>query len=244
MEENVAVNTLGTIIHETLFEMYKPLVGKILKGEDIKALFSKIEKEVLNQFKLIYKEGDIQKGRNLLVFEVAKRNIFNFLNLELKGLEEQDEVKILFLEKRFERIFEHPELPFPVLIGGSVDRIEERNGKIRIIDYKTGKVEAPSVTLKTWDNLVTEIKNDKIIQILAYAFMYEKEANGKEMEVGIISFKNLRNGFLPFKFKEGKEVSSVVDATVLENYLNEMVLLFKEILNKEIPFEEKSIKLS
>ena len=239
VEENIAVNTLGTIIHETLFEMYKPFVGNTLKVDDIKALFPRIEKEVLNQFKLIYKEGDIQKGRNLLVFEVAKRNIYNFLTMELKELQAGDEVKIISLEKRYERNFEHPELPFPVKIGGSVDRIEERNGKIRIIDYKTGKVEGPAVTLKTWDNLVTEIKNDKIIQILAYAFMFENESNGKQMEVGIISFKNLRNGFLPFKFKEGKEVTTVVDAVILENYLNELVILLKEILNVEIPFEEK-----
>ncbi|WP_026977748.1 PD-(D/E)XK nuclease family protein [Flavobacterium tegetincola] len=239
VEENVAVNTLGTIIHETLFELYQPFVGKILKVEDIKGLFPKIEAEVLNQFKLIYKEGDIQKGRNLLVFEVAKRNIFNFLHVELKSLEAGDEVKVLYLEEKFFRILAHPELPFDVRIGGEVDRIEERNGKIRIIDYKTGKVEAASVTLKTWDNLVTEIKNDKIIQILAYAFMFEKEAKGMEMEVGIISFKNLRSGFLPFKFKHGKEEITVVDAVVLENYLEELVVLLKEILNVEIPFEEK-----
>jgi hypothetical protein len=240
VEENIAVNTLGTIIHETLLELYKPFINQILKVEDIKGLFPKIELEVLNQFKLIYKEGDIQKGRNLLVFEVAKRNIFNFLNVELKSLEEGVEVKILFLETRFERIFKHPELPFPVLIGGEVDRIEERNGIIRIIDYKTGKVEASSVTLKTWDNLVTQIKNDKIIQILAYAFMFEKEAKGKPMEVGIISFKNLRNGFLPFKFKEGKVETTIVDATIIENYLEELVVLLKEILDVEIPFAEKA----
>jgi hypothetical protein len=161
------------------------------------------------------------------------------LNVELKSLDAGDEVKILFLEKRFERIFEHAELPFLVLIGGEVDRIEERNGIIRIIDYKTGKVEANSVTLKTWNNLVAEIKNDKIIQILAYAFMFEKEAKGKPMEVGIISFKNLRNGFLPFKFKEGKEETTIVDAVILENYLKELVLLLKEIVDVEVPFAEK-----
>lgn len=239
VEENIAVNTLGTIIHEALLELYKPFVGKILRVEDIKGLFSKIEAEVLNQFKLIYKEGDIQKGRNLLVFEVAKRNIYNFLNVELKGLAAGDEVRILFLEERFERKFEHPDLPFPVLIGGSVDRIEERNGRIRIIDYKTGKVESASVTLKKWTDLTKEIKSDKIIQILAYAFMFENHTKGKEMEVGIISFKNLKNGFLPFKFKEGKEETTVVDAAILEQYLNELVLLLKEILDVNVPFEER-----
>jgi RecB family exonuclease len=51
----------------------------------------------------------------------------------------------LALEQTFERILNHPTLPFPVLIKGNVDRIEERNGVIRIIDYKTGKVEKSSV---------------------------------------------------------------------------------------------------
>ena len=93
--------------------------------------------------------------------------------------------------------------------------------------------------MKKWNDLTTEIKNDKIIQILAYAFMFEKHANGKEMEVGIISFKNLRNGFLPFKFKEGNESTTVVDALILENYLNELVVLLKEILNANVPFAER-----
>jgi hypothetical protein len=35
----------------------------------------------------------------------------------------------------------------------------------------------------------------KIIQVLAYAFMYEHEANGKPIEAGIISFKNLNQDF-------------------------------------------------
>jgi hypothetical protein len=239
VEESIAVNTLGTIIHETLLELYKPLIGKTLKVDDVKSLFPRIEAEVLNQFKLIYKEGEIQKGRNLLVFEVAKRTIFNFLNVELKSIDNGDEIKILHLENRFERSFEHPDLPFPIVIGGSVDRIEERNGRIRIIDYKTGKVEQTTVTLKTWNDLTAEVKNEKIIQILAYAFMFENLANGKEMEVGIVSFKNLKNGFLPFKFKNGKEETTVVNAEILENYLSELVILLKEILDVNVPFEER-----
>jgi hypothetical protein len=35
-------------------------------------------------------------------------------------------------------------------------------------------------------------QNDKIIQVLAYAYMYETEAKSKPIEAGIISFKNLR----------------------------------------------------
>jgi RecB family exonuclease len=65
----------------------------------------------------------------------------------------------LALEQTFERILNHPTLPFPVLIKGNVDRIEERNS-IRIIDYKTGKVEKSS-DVKGLEGLTEEIKTTK-----------------------------------------------------------------------------------
>ena len=79
-----------------------------------------------------------------------------------------------------------------VLIKGNVDRIEERNGLIRIIDYKTGKVEGRNLTLKSWDYLMDDIKNDKIIQVLAYTFIFNNDSD-KLVEAGVISFKNMKN---------------------------------------------------
>jgi hypothetical protein len=239
VEENIALNTLGTIIHETLEALYTPFIGKFLSESDILGCFKVLDDEVLKQFKLVYKEGEIKKGRNLLAFEVAKRNVSNFLKVELESIKNGDAIKILHLEKGCEGILEHPSLPFPIKIAGKVDRIEERKGVIRIIDYKTGKVEKTNVTLKSWKDLTKDIKNDKIIQILAYAFMYEKEANGKPIEAGIISFKNLKSGFLPFSFKDGKDEKTTIDTTILNDYLEQMVLLLNEVLDVEKPFEEK-----
>lgn len=240
VEENIALNTLGTIIHETLKALYDPFVGKFISESDISNCFKLLDDEVLKQFKLVYKEGEIKKGRNLLAFEVAKRNVSNFLRMELEEIKNGDAIKIIALEKTFERELNHPNLPFPILIKGNVDRIELRNGKIRIIDYKTGKVEKTNVILKSWNGLTQELKNDKIIQVLAYAFMFEKEANDIPVEVGIISFKNLKSGFLPFGYKEEKELNSIVDKQILNNYIEEVVVLLKEIFDVNIPFEEKT----
>jgi hypothetical protein len=239
VEENIALNTLGTIIHETLEVLYTPFIGKFLSENDILGCFKLLDAEVLKQFKLVYKEGEIKKGRNLLAFEVAKRNISNFLKVELESIKKGESIKILYLEKGCERVLEHPSLPFPIKIAGKVDRIEEHNGIIRIIDYKTGNVIKSNVRLKSWKTLTEEIKNDKIIQVLAYAFMFENEANGKPIEAGIISFKNLKSGFLPFSFKDGKEENRTINSAILTDYLEQMVLLLNEILDETKPFEEK-----
>lgn len=241
VEENIALNTLGTIIHETLKALYDPFVGRFISEADIENCFKLIDAEVLTQFKAVYKEGEIKKGRNLLAFEVAKRNVHNFLKVELENIKAGDAIKIIALEKTYERVLTDPALPFPVLIKGNVDRIEERNGNVRIVDYKTGKVEKASVVLKSWRGLTEDIKNDKIIQVLAYAFMYETLAESKPIEAGIISFKNLKSGFLPFNFKEEKESQVLIDGTIMDNYKVEIVTLLKEILDKSIPFEEKVV---
>ena len=239
VEENIALNTLGTIIHKTLEELYRPFIGKILIENDIKICIKNIDDEVAKQFKKEYKEGEIKKGKNLLAFEVAKRNVLNFLKIEIQAIQEGDVIQIIALEQHLERDLIHPKLPFPVKIAGNVDRIEIRNGKIRIVDYKTGKVELTSVTLKSWNGITEDIKYDKIIQVLSYAFMYESEAQGLEIEAGIISFKNLKSGFLPFGFKVDKETNTSITSEVMNSYLEEIVVLLNEILNSEIPFEEK-----
>jgi len=239
VEENIALNTLGTIIHETLKALYEPFIGKFISENDLLNCFKLLDDEVLKQFKLVYKEGEIKKGRNLLAFEVAKRNVSNFLKMELESVKNNEAIQIIALEQTFERQFVHPKLPFPVLIKGNVDRIERRDGKIRIIDYKTGKVEKSNVVLKTWEGLTQELKNDKIIQVLAYAFMYEKEAGELPIEVGIISFKNLKSGFLPFGFKEEKDLNVLITSQILNSYLEEIANLLAEIFDVHIPFEEK-----
>lgn len=239
VEENIALNTLGTIIHEVLEALFTPYIGKFLSESAISSCFKQLDNEVLKQFKLIYKEGEIKKGRNLLAFEVAKRNVFNFLKLELELIKNGDVVKILYLEKACEAILDHQNLPFPIKIAGKVDRIEERNGIIRIVDYKTGKVEKRNVVLKSWENLTKNLKNDKIIQILAYAFMFKNEVPDKPIEAGIISFKNLKAGFLPFTFKKEKEEKTIIDEELTAAFTEEIVLLLNEILDKNQPFTEK-----
>jgi hypothetical protein len=241
VEENIAVNTLGTIIHNALEELYTPYLNQFLALHHIEAMEAKIDEVILKHFKEIYKEGEITKGKNLLAFEVAKRNVYNFLQLEKKDIEEGQAIKVLLLEASLSCEIEVKSLSFPIKIAGKVDRIEEREGTIRIIDYKTGKVDGNSLKIQDFGDLTSDIKNEKIIQLLCYALMFENHElkQNREVSAGIVSFKNMKNGFLPFGLGKGKDAELVVSNDILQDFKSELEKLIVEIFNPEIPFKEK-----
>ncbi|WP_430614364.1 PD-(D/E)XK nuclease family protein [Flavobacterium sp. JP2137] len=238
VEENVALNTLGTIIHHALEQLYQPLVGRMLTVADLDDLQKKSDAVVEMEFEREYSSNREKLGKNLLAFEVAKRNVFHFLAEERRNLQNGDEVQILELERSLKYTLVDERLPYPVIISGFVDRIEIRNKSIRVIDYKSGKVTANQLRLKSWDGLTADLKNDKIIQLLCYALMFESEAGNRPLEAGIYSFKNRKEGFLFFGVRQGKEIDSVISAEVLREFKTELVDLINAILHPDSSFVE------
>ena len=118
---------------------------------------------------------------------------------------------------------------------------------MRIIDYKTGKVEAKEVELVNWEDITTDYKSyGKSFQVLMYTYVLnEMKKVSFPCEAGIISFKNLNSGFLKFakKDKAGRGASKNVEITVetLNEFEQELIKLIKEILNPEIDLIEKEV---
>jgi len=243
IEETIAANTLGTVIHNTLEDFYKPFEGKEIHSNDIKQMKPLIDKAVSNQFKKIYKEGDINTGKNLIVFEITKRYISNFLDLEIRDLEDGNRIEIISIEADCKTELKIADLDFPVFLKGKVDRLDKRNDIIRIIDYKSGKVEKSKVEIMNWEDLTTDYdKYSKSFQILSYALMMGvSEKYNEPVEAGIISFKNLNEGFMRFAKKQAgsRNKDHTISYDTLKNFTHELKTLIIEICNPEIPFIEK-----
>ncbi len=247
VEETVALNTLGTVIHKTLEVFYEPLKGKYLTVDDLKTLKSKIEKTITHYFKEFYKEGDLKSGKNLIIFEIAKRYIINFIDLEIETLKQGNQIKILEIESEDNKIqLDIPELDFPVYLTGKIDRVDEFNGTIRIIDYKTGKVDESKVNVVDWEDINSDYdRYSKPHQILSYAYLMNRKMQfTTPVEAGVISFKNLNNGFLKFSKKDSKNSrnkDSNITQEILDNYFVELKKLILEICNPEVDFIEKDV---
>ncbi|MCC1483357.1 PD-(D/E)XK nuclease family protein [Winogradskyella immobilis] len=246
VEETVAANTLGSVIHNTLEDFYKPLEGQQLTTDLIKKMQSQCTERVRFHFSDIYKKGDIEKGKNLIIFEIAKRYISNFLNKEIEVLKAGNTIKIIAIEVENTIEINIPNIDFPINLTGKVDRVDELNGVTRIIDYKSGKVEQNKVEVVDWEAITTDYdKYSKSFQILMYAYMMYKQNNIQlPVEAGIISFKNLKQGFLKFGKKESpssrtKEQS--ITETTIEAFEIELKKLITEICDINTDFIEKEL---
>lgn len=243
VEETVAANTFGTIIHDTLEHIYTPFVGKYLSAPHLKAVIRDIERLVELNFAKSYPGSDITKGKNLIAFKVMVRYINNFINLEIEQLSHH-QIRIIALETKLKTQLDIPKISFPVVLKGKLDRVDEIDGTIRIIDYKTGTVMSSQVEITNWQEVTEDYKYSKAFQLLCYSLLYHQKNPLNMLQAGIVSFKNLGSGLLQFATKETKNSRNKdreITQKTLEAFRIQLEKLVFEICNPDVPFIEKEI---
>ncbi|MGV8945448.1 MAG: PD-(D/E)XK nuclease family protein [Lutibacter sp.] len=240
VEETIAVNTMGSVIHEVLEDLYLPFLNSFITKEDNAEMQKNTLPLLVKYFEAYYEKGNIETGKNKLIFEVCKNHIKRFLNLELQILNQNKQLKIIALEKELFSEISIDEIDFPIKLRGFADRIDELDGVTRIIDYKTGKVEAKDLKITDFSVLGSDYKYTKALQVMLYSFLFSEENRdylSKPVEAGIISFKNLNSGFLKMNFSEKRGVTdSFISQESTDQFLVELKRIIFEILNPEIPF--------
>jgi len=242
VEETIAANTFGTIVHDTLEELYTPFIGAILTKANIITAKTKLKEAIHRNFLKAYLDGDISTGKNYLSFHVIQKYISNFLDMELQQIEDH-QIKLIALEQTMSIKFNIQGIEHPVTLKGKLDRIDEVNGTTRIIDYKTGRVERKNVEIMSWGNMTNDYKYSKAFQLLCYAYMYSKKQKNQPLVAGIISLKNLKEGTLLFAQKEALRgpKNHIINSETLskfETVLHELILEIHDIAQ---PFTEKEV---
>ena len=244
VEETIESNTLGTVIHESLKFIYKPLENKLLSINYLKKQIKIVDEVVKSQFKIIYKNGHFKTGKNLIILEVAIKYVSEFMKTEIESIKNGDVIQIVGIEKDFNVVFDSDKIKCKVSLKGQIDRIDILNGTLRIIDYKTGKkTEKRELNLSSWDDI--EMDYDKMknwFQLLFYVYAFNKTNNlSIPIEAGIISFKNLKSGLLKFNYGTRFDNDSAISEDVLNNYKLVLENILMEIINPNMSFIEKKL---
>lgn len=221
----IEFNIFGNAIHEVLEDLYKQFVGVLINPDILKQEIKQIDRLLKNAFHENYKGGNIVTGKNYLIFEVAKKYIEQFIKAEIEDPSTASK-EIVSLEEKIEIRFQVEDND--VALKGYLDRIEKlQDGTIRIIDYKTGRVEPNDLALKDWDEIADK-KKDKLFQLLFYAFLYQKKYEPDHTpELGLYSLRMRSYGLMEPKLPGA--------GNYFEAYLTGLI---HEIFDPSLSFEQ------
>ena len=240
LDEEIQVNIIGNIIHKTLDNFYKLFA----KNEIISlALFDEMYKQHFNECyhnSLIdngFKNGLPNTGFNYLNKTVIKNMLGSFINSERKFLEEGHQLSIIDTERKLSQEIEYK--GHKVLLFGFADRIDKVGDEIRIIDYKTGKVNPYDVKIGEKVEKITDMA-EKSIQLMIYKYLYISDnlknsgITADKIKPGIIGFQKLSHGVYNLEIGEAHELSQSFKETC-DKYFNDFLA---ELFDKNIPFAQ------
>lgn len=238
VEETIAQNTFGTILHNSMEILYKSFLGVFLTEKKLMELRPRIKSVVQTELLKKYAEEDITRGKNLIAFNVIVAYIDSYIAKEIQDIKKHS-IKILALEKNLSVELEIPGIIKTVKLKGILDRIDEKDGILRILDYKTGTVIKSNVEVVLWEEIIENFDRSKAFQLLCYAFMYQRVHQVEDLKAGIISFKNLNSG--PFYFATKSSRNSLkknvfITKDIMALFQEQLFKLIQVIANPEIPF--------
>lgn len=241
LEEIVEANTLGSIIHQTLEELYKESLNLILTPEILNTLLKKVPKKTKEVFSKEFKKGKINTGKNKLIYTVAEHFSQSFISKELSMVKSGDEIIIKAVEEVFKNIITIEGFGFPVFLNGTADRVDLLNGSLRIIDYKTGLVNPGELKSDDMRKVVRDLNYNKAFQLFFYAYLFHKlHPKNYTFYSGIISFRSLKKGFMAASFDGEKGGGTHMNHKVLRMFEKELEELIKDLFDTNVPFHHKN----
>ena len=246
VKDEIDNQLFGSIFHETIEALYRPFVGKVMNKTDFEAIQkdkNRIENEIKKAIaKHYFREKEPNKkpvkleGKMLLIFE----NTLIFLKQLLKIDSELAPFTLESLEESYKTEFpvEMNGNCEKIWIGGKIDRVDRVNGKLRILDYKTGNVE--KFQIKNLEELFEkDLKNHKneILQVLIYSYILSKNL-AAENEIKPIIYSLRRFFDENFSPEISWEKQDFNFSETIDDFSQHLKKLFQEIFSPQNVFTQ------
>lgn len=256
MEDEIDPKVFGNILHNSMEGLYKGFIKdnnkQLITAQDFEYLNQKLPLVVEEAFKKQYKipkNGTFTfEGRNILVramiLKFASRILVNdswYAPFEIIGLE-SDESEGFFID-------------FPVDIEGKssfvglkgiIDRIDRKEGVVRVIDYKTGRDDKRIEDIPSLFDAKNIKRNKAAMQTIFYSLLFKKTHPGEAAQItpGIFNSKEMFDDQFDLRLKikdqSAKNKFSPIDDITpnLAPFETELVNTLREIFSTDYSFSQ------
>lgn len=249
VQEQLDAAMFGNVLHKTMELLYQDATAKkkpaLVESADFFKLKSSVDEAIRVAFRNYYhiKNGgrfEIE-GRNIVMAALVRKYALKVLDHD-EALAPFEIVALEGDEKQGYKM----QLPvsvtdaqYDVNIKGIIDRIDQMQDKVRIIDYKSGTDHREVGSIDALFDPTKKDRNKAASQLFLYAMLYQhKHGEALPIEPGLF---NIREMFMPgfstkLSWKGGGEISDI--RTYLPEYREQLTKLLAEIYDKTVPFTQ------
>ena len=255
LEEDVDARVFGNLLHHTMEWLYEDFVknkgSNSIEKEDFERIKKLLDPVIERAFKKQYGMAESERrfrflGRNVIARDIIRKFVLKILENDLAyapfniiGLE-ADEKDGFTMELPIKIGDGHNQ----VSLKGIIDRVDEKDGIVRVVDYKTGKDDRKFDTLGSLFDHSDKGRNKAAIQTLYYALLFSEAQPQQVLPIkpGLFNSKDMfaDNFDITLKIKgEGRSYDVVEDARpLLPDYKNHLIGLLEEIFDPNGSFDQ------
>jgi RecB family exonuclease len=253
ISEEINPVQMGNVLHKTMELLHDQLPvdahnRRLMTKEHLENLLSQTEKYLNEAFSKVLFDNKpaVIEGKNLIIKNVLEKHVKRIIEKDI----ENSPLTLLSTEFRIEAFFETkvPALaskPIKIKFKGIIDRIDELDDRIRILDYKTGKDKREFSSISELFAFDSGKQNKAALQTMIYSWAWHQQnskanKNTKPITPGLILTRELYNSEFDNRlhyYAEEKKRSPLEDIKILLPEIEEqMHLFFSEIGKDEFVF--------
>ncbi len=253
VQEEIDPILFGNILHDTMEELYDQLQknkeSQQVDKEDFQTLREHLPETLDQTFREHFAPEEKEfafEGRNVIVRRILGQYAEQILKVDenyapfaILGLEQDD--KKLHVPVQVEGAEQK------VVIRGFIDRVDEKDGLVRVIDYKTGQDEKRFQTVASLFDHENQKRNKAALQTLIYGLLYAKNQEGEADRPITSGLYNVREMFsknfnerLHIQATEGKRKYQQVDdiRDLLPQMEEHLQATLQELFDSNVPFDQ------
>lgn len=257
----------GTVIHDVMQHLYKPYEGKLLSSQDYEWLIDPHTSlprisTIVNSYyaqNVLHQNSTPKEieGMHQMYIRMIMEEVYAVLKFDAQYIRRGHQLAYMASEQRIDMIEPLPELGIDVRFKGFIDRLDEVDGLLRIVDYKTG---SDSQTFKDWNQLYFAQEKPQHRKAIAQIFLYSEAVlrlmeNGRAQQEGLNWLQPRHNRVQPSLYqlkgicsnKESynplirfnqTEIEDYATSEIRDSYCHELHEVLLRLFSPDVPFAQ------
>lgn len=236
----IAANVLGEALHNAVEQVYRPWLGYPLGSPALLKAEEGIEELVTRELLKKHPQEQLMQGQPLLQLRMAVHAAQRFLRNEAQLVRSGMVITPLNLEMELNRPLElaSGHVGSTVVLKGRLDRVDRKDGAVRILDMKTGRVKPEDLNLNGLERDAVMGNKGYAVQLMMYAWLYLMDHPAVEaVQVGILPLQRGTSNEPMLLRLNGADNITRTDLPAIAQLLTDVV---REMLDPVLPVEHSA----